>query len=190
MPPDTHSPPDRAFPYWAGWHSVGCSVLLYGLIGSIGVSLFPTGYEKLQSGQLPTGIALMVMAAFGVPTLAMAFWSVIAGVRDTFRPPMVSVAATGLVLPRVVRGEPPEDEHGLPTQEPPQPREVPFAAIRRVTRSGPRFNELLEVAHDLAAEPLTLRQHMMRAADFEELEKLLRAAVPQAFAEREPSAHG
>jgi hypothetical protein len=67
---------------------------------------------------------------------------------------------------------------------------VPFAAIRRVTRSGPRFNELLEVAHDLAAEPLTLRQHMMRAADFEELEKLLRAAVPQAFAEREPSAHG
>jgi hypothetical protein len=172
----------RAFPYWAGWHSVGCSVLLYGLIGSIGVSLFPTGYEKLRAGQLPTGIALMVMAAFGAPTLAMAFWSVIAGVRDTFRPPVLRVTATGLVLPRVTRGEPPEDEHGLPTKELPQPEVLPFAAIRQVTRSGPRFNEVLEVAHDLCPEPLALRQHMMRRADFEELERLLRAAVPQAFA--------
>jgi hypothetical protein len=152
-------------------------MLLYGLIGCIGVSLFPTGYQKMQMGQLPTGIALMVMAAFGVPTLAMAFWSLIAGVRDTFRPPLVRVTATGLVLPRIARGEPPVDEHGLPTNEPPQPEVLPFAAIRSVTRSGPRSNEVLDVAHDLCAEPLQLRQHMMRAADFDELEKLLRAAV-------------
>jgi hypothetical protein len=165
-------------------------MLLYGLIGAIGVSLFPTGYQKMQAGQLPTGIALMVMAVFGVPTLAMAFWSLIAGVRDTFRPPLLRVTAAGLVLPRIARGEPPVDEHGLPvSNEPPQPEVLPFAAIRSVARSGPRFNAVMEVTHGLCPEPLQLRQHMMRTADFEELERLLRGEVPAAFAEREPKAH-
>lgn len=178
MAREAGAPTGRAFPYRAGWHSVGCSMLLYGLIGSIGVSLFPTGYEKFRVGQLPTGIALMVMAAFGIPTLAMALWSFAVGVRDTLHPPLLRVTATGLVLPRSARGEPPQDEYGEPvSNEPPQPQVVPFAAVRGVTRSGPRFSELLEVTHDLCAEPLLLRQHMMRAADFEELEILLRAAV-------------
>jgi hypothetical protein len=90
----------------------------------------------------------------------------------------VRVTATGLVLPRIARGEPPVDEHGLPlSDEPPQPEVLPFAAIRQVARSGPRFNEVMDIAHDLAGEPLQLRQHMMRAADFDELERLLRAHV-------------
>ncbi len=172
-------PPQRAFPYWAGWHSVGCSMLLYGLIGAIGVSLFPTGYGKMQAGQLPTGIALMIMAIFGVPTLAMAFWSLATGVRDTIRPPVVRVSSTGLTLPRTARGEPPEDEHGLPlSKEPPQPEVLPFTAVRAVTRRGPYRNEMLEVTHDLCDAPLQFRQYMMRAADFNELEELLRAALP------------
>ena len=183
MTPDDGTPPERAYPYWAGWGTVGCAIVFFGLLGSIAVSLIPAGYEKFQAGQLPTGIALMILGAFGIPTLAMSFWSFVAGVRDTFRPPVLRVTAAALVLPIEARGEPPQDEYGEPVgEEPPQPETVPFAAIRRVTRAGPRLNEVMEVTHDLSDTPLTIRQHMMRVADFEELDKLLRAAVPQAFA--------
>ncbi len=181
MASDPTPPAERAYPYWAGWHAVGCSVLFFGLIGAVGVALFPTGYAKFQAGQLPTGIALMTMGVFGVPTLAMSAWSLIAGVRDTFRPPLLRATATALVLPAEARGQPPQDEYGEPIgTEPPQPREVPFAAIRAVARAGPHRNETLTVVHDLSAEPLQLKQHMMRDADFDDLEKLLRERVPAA----------
>jgi hypothetical protein len=192
MAPDD-TPPERAYPYWAGWGTVGCAIVFFGLLGSIAVSLIPSGYEKFQAGQLPTGIALMILGVFGIPTLGMAFWSLAAGIRDTFRPPVLRVTAAALVLPIEARGEPPQDEYGEPIgEEPPQPETVPFTVIRRVTRAGPRRNEVMEVTHDLSATALQIKQHMMRAADFDELEKLLRAAVPQAFAEapRSPSARG
>jgi hypothetical protein len=182
--------PERAYAYWPGWHNVGCSVLLYGLIGSIGVSLFPTGVEKVRAGQLPTGVALIVLAIFGVPTLAMAVWSVISGVRDTFRPPRLRVTTTALILPQSARGEPLEDVHGLPTKELQHPETIPFMAIRRVTRTGPRFNGVLDVTHDLSTTALKIYQHMMRAADFDELERILRAAAPDAFAGAPPAAPG
>lgn len=191
MASDPNLPPERAFPYWTGWGTVVCAVLFFGLIGGIGVSLIPSGYARVQSGDLPTGIAMLVIGVFGIPTLGMSLLSLAAGVRDTFRPPVVRVTATGLVLPVEARGEPPQDEYGEPvSQEPPQPQAVPFAAIRGVARSGPPFNAVLEVTHDLCPEPLALRQNMMRRTDFEELEKLLRATVPGAFAEREPSTRG
>lgn len=182
MTPEDGPPPERAYPYWAGWGTVGCAIVFFGLLGSIAVSLIPAGYEKFQAGQLPTGIALMILGAFGIPTLAMSFWSFAAGIRDTFRPPVLRVTAAAIVLPVEARGDPPQDEHGEPIgDEPPQPETVPFAMIRRVTRSGPRRNEVLDVTHDLSDTPLSIKQHMMRAADFDELENLLRGAVPQAF---------
>jgi hypothetical protein len=187
---EDETPRERAYPYWAGWHHVGCSVAFFSLIGFIGVSLLPTGYQKMQEGKLPIGVALMVMGAFGIPTLAMAFWSVIAGVRDTFWPPRLRLSATGLVLPKFARGEPLEDEHGLPMKDLPQPEAIPFAAIRRVVRSGPRFNEVMEVTHDLSTTVLKIHQYMMRVADFDELERILRAAVPDAFAGAPPTASG
>jgi hypothetical protein len=175
-------PPERAYPYRNGWHVVGCAVMFFGLVGGIGVSLFPTGYEKFRAGQLPTGIALMVIGVFGVPTLGMALWSLIKGVLDAFRPPLVRVTATALVLPTTARGEPPRDDYGEPiSKEPPHPETLPFTAIRRAVRTGPRLNAVLEIVHDLSAAPLILQQHMMRVADFEELEQVLRAAVPGAF---------
>lgn len=177
------TPPERAYPYWAGWGTVGCAIVFFALVGGIGVSLFPTGYEKFKAGELPTGIALMVIGVFGLPTLGMAVWCVIAGVRDTFRPPVLRVTAEALVLPIEARGEPPEDEHGEPIgAEPPQPETVPFAAIRRVVRTGTRYNSTLEVTHDLCATPLAIKKHMMHARHFEELEAVLRAAMPGAFA--------
>ena len=72
---------EHAYPYWAGWHVVGCAILFFGLLGSIAVTLLPAGYERVQTGDLPTGIAMMVMGLFGIPTLAMSFLSLAAGIR-------------------------------------------------------------------------------------------------------------
>jgi hypothetical protein len=173
---------ERAYPYWAGWHVVGCAILFFGLLGAIGVSLLPAGYERVQTGDLPTGVAMMVMGVFGIPTLGMAFLSMYAGVRDTFRPPLLRVTDAALMLPIEARGDPPEDEYGEPIgEEPPQPETVPFAAIRWIKRGGPRLNQMLVVAHDLSKAELQIRQCMMRSADFDELEAVLRAALPGAF---------
>jgi hypothetical protein len=175
---------------------VGCAIVFFGLIGSVGVSLLPGGYDRVQTGDLPTGVAMMVIGVFGIPTLGMAVWSLIAGIRDTVRPPLLRVTATGLVLPFEARGDPPLDEYGEPiSHEPPQPKAIPFSAIRSISRGGPRFNEVLEVKHELCALPLVLKQHMMRTADFDDLEMVLRAAVPAAFSVPQlpapsPSANG
>ena len=174
--------PARAYAYWVGWHVAGCAILFFGLLGSIGVALIPAGYERIQRGDLPTGVAMTVIGAFGIPTLGMAFLSIYAVVRDTFWPPVLRVTATALVLPTEARGEPPQDEYGEPIgDEPPHPEEIPFSAIRWIKRSGPRFNSELEIAHDLSKEGLRIRQHMMWRAEFEELEAVLRAALPAAF---------
>lgn len=180
-------PAERAYAYWIGWHVAGCAILFFGLLGSIGVSLLPAGYGRVQTGDLPTGVAMMVIGVFGIPTLGMAFLSIYAVVRDTFWPPVLRITATALVLPIEARGEPPQDEYGEPIgNEPPQPAEVPFAAIRWIKRAGPRFNGALLVAHDLSAQELSIRQCMMWNADFDELEGLLRAALPAAFLSAPP----
>jgi hypothetical protein len=179
--------PERAYAYWSGWYAAGCAIVFFGLIGSVGVALIPNGYDRVQTGDLPTGIAMMVIGVFGIPTLGMAFLSLWAGIRDTFRPPLLRVTATALVLPIEARGNPPQDEYGEPvSEEPPQPETVPFAAIRWIRRGGTRFNSVLVVAHDLSTEELRIQQGMMRLADFEDLEQLLRAALPVAFLSAPP----
>lgn len=173
---------ERAYPYWAGWHVVGCAILFFGLLGSIAVALLPAGYERFQTGDLPTGIAMMVMGLFGVPTLLMSVWSLIGGIRDTVRPPLLRVTADALLLPSEARGEPPQDEYGEPTStEPPHPAAVPLASVRWVKRSGPPLNPVLLVSHGGATQPLELRRNMMRKGDFDDLEATLRAALPTAF---------
>src|SRR5262245_19863852 len=178
---------ERAYPYWAGWGVVGCAIVFFGLLGSIGVSLIPAGYDRVQSGQLPTGIAMIVLGVFGIPTLAMSFLSLAAGIRDTFRPPLLRVTATALVLPIEARGDPPQDEYGEPvSEEPPHPEPLPFTAIRWIRRIGPEHNQKLEIAHDLSEQTLSIDQYKMRAADFDDLEIVLRTAVPAAFLSAPP----
>ncbi|HEY1187046.1 MAG TPA: hypothetical protein VGE74_05280 [Gemmata sp.] len=168
----------RAYPYWAGWHMVGCSVLFFGLVGTIGVSLLPAGYDRVRTGDLPTGIAMMVLGVFGVPTLALSVLSLVGGVRDTFRPPVLKLTAAALVLPAEARGEPPQDEHGEPlSQEPPHPGEVPLVAVRSIEVVGTPGRRALEIVHELSKDKLRIEQHMMRAADFADLEMRLRALV-------------
>lgn len=186
--PSDELPPERAYPYWAGWHIVGCAILFFGLVGSIGVALLPAGYERIQTGDLPTGVAMMVIGVFGIPTLAMAFLSLAGGIRDTFRPPLLRVTATAFLLPIEARGDPPHDEYGEPIgEEPPHPAELPFTAIRWVRRHGPRFNQVMEIAHELSEQVLVLKEHMMRTADFDDLEAVLRATIPAAFLTAPPA---
>lgn len=171
---------ERAYPYWSGWHMVGCSVLFFGLFGGFAVSLLPAGLDRARSGDLPTGVAMIVMGVFGLPTLGMAALSLAAGVRDTLRPPVITLTAAALALPAEARGEPPQDEHGEPlSDEPPHPAEVPLAAVRSVRLVGPPSKRALEVAHDLCPQPLRIERYMMRPADFDELEARLRALVPR-----------
>lgn len=174
--------PGRAYPYWPGAHAACCSVLFFGIIGAVGVSFLPAGVERAREGQLPTGVAMVVLGAFGVPTLALSLWYLLRGWADAVRPPLLRLTPTELVLPRGARGEPPRDEYDRPlSADPPQPEVVPLATIRRATCSGPEFNRVLELVHDGAAEPLRLHEHMMSGPDFAELLAALRAAVPAAF---------
>ena len=173
---------ERAYPYWTGWHMVGCSVLFFGLFGGFAVSLLPAGYERVRTGDLPTGVAMMVMGVFGLPTLGMSLWSLVAGVRDTFRPPVLKLTTSELVLPVEARGQPPQDEYGEPvSEEPPHPAVLPLGAVRSVEIVGTPSKLALVVVHTLSKEPLRIERYMMRADDFEDLGKRLQAALPTSF---------
>ena len=179
-----HPAAERAYPYWSGWHVTGCAVVFFGLVGTVGVALIPAGYERVQRNQLPTGVAMMVLGVLGIPTLAMSLITLFGGVRNTVRPPLLRVTATALVLPLNLRESSTaaeEDEFGAPKTVPPaHPAEVPFAAIRVVHRVGPPNpgSDKLVITYDLSAQPLVIEQAMMRAVDFDDLEAVLRAAVP------------
>jgi hypothetical protein len=190
MATDAEAPLERAYPYRSAWWVTGCMTLFFALLGAGGVALVPVGCEKVRQGQLPIGVALVVIGVFGAPMLLLAVLSLVMGVRDAFRPPLLRVTPTTLVLPEGLRGDPPQDEQGEPKPgaPPPQPSEIPFAAIRWVRREG-RPNpgsDRLVIVHDLAPTTLVIEQFMMRTADFDELETVLRAAIPAAFAAAPP----
>jgi hypothetical protein len=108
----------------------------------------------------------------------------VVAVRDTVRPPLVRVTPAALLLPDDARGQPLEkDEHGNPKPDGPRthPEEIPFTAIRWIRREAGTGNDRLLIVHNLSTATLELQQNMMSAADFEELETVLRAAVPEAF---------
>jgi hypothetical protein len=183
MASDSAAPAAREFPYWAGLHAACCSVVFFGGIGAIGTSFLPAGFDRAREGQLPTGVAMIVLGAFGIPTCLLAIWYFARAWYDVLRPPILRLTSTAIELPREARGEPARDEYDVPiSKEPPHPEVVPFSAIRRAKCDGPERNRVLELVHDLSAQPLQLREHMMRASDFAELLATLRAAVPAAFA--------
>jgi hypothetical protein len=190
MATDADAPLERAYPYRAGWRVAGCMTLFFALLGVGGTALVPVGCEKVRQGQLPIGVALTIIGLFGMPMLLLAVASIAMGIRDAFRPPLLRVTPTTLVLPEGLRGDPPQDEQGepKPNAPPPQPSEIPFAAIRWVRREGKPNpgSDRLVIVHDLAPTTLVIEQFMMRTGDFDELETVLRAAVPAAFAAAPP----
>ena len=149
----------------AGGESWGCGMVLFGGLGAGATTLVPFGYEQLRNGQMPIGVAMMVIGAFGVPMLVMAFATLFAGIRDRFRPPLLRVTAGSIILPKRLQGDPAldKDEAGQDLTVPPQPEEIPFAAIRWARREGPinPGSHRLVIAHDLASTTLVIEQHMM-----------------------------
>lgn len=184
----------RDFPYRSNWRVMGCSFVFFGLLGTIGCALLPFGWEKLQSGLLPLGVAYMVIGLFGIPMVLMAGGTLVTAIRQGIRPPLVRVTASALLVPHNLRKESTpvvHDEHGatMPRPAPVHPEEIPFAAIRSVRREGPRHpgSDRLLIAHALAPCELIVQQFMMRAGDFDALESALRSTIPAAFTPDPPA---
>jgi hypothetical protein len=180
-------PLERAYPYCTGWRMTGCISLFLGLVGAAGMVLVPVCCDQWRNGKP----AFAVLAVVGAPcTLVTVLAAVVAlgfAVRDAIRPALLRVTPSALLLPNDARGQPLEkDEKGNPKSDGPRthPAEIPFAAIRWVRREAGATpgNDKLMIVHDLSPVTLELRQNLMRAADFDELETVLRAAVPEAFA--------
>jgi hypothetical protein len=198
---------ERAYPYRAGWRVIGCGVLIFGTMGAAALALVPFGCEKVQNGAMPIGVAMMVGGLFGAPMLFLAVIGLISGIRESISPPLLRVTPTSLLLPDSLKGSVPKDESGESKPDEPlfyghpvkvpegsrqgaaQPDEIPFSAIRWVRREGPinPGSHKLVIVHDLAPTTLVIEQYMMKWADFDELETVLRTAIPAAFAPTPPA---
>jgi|GEM_PF-3575366 len=186
---------ERAYPYRSGWRVAGCTALLFGVLGFIGTVLVPVGCDKLRANQLPLGIALTMIGVCTAPMLLLALGAIVMGIRETINPPLMRVSTTSLLLPANLRENSTaedEDEREEPknfNQPLVQPAEIPFKAIRWIRREGPHNpgNDKLLIVHDLSTQTLVIEQPMMDTGDFDELEMVLRAAVPQAFTSAPPT---
>lgn len=198
MTPDAEFDPtlERAYPYCSGLQVMGCAAFFFAVLGSAGTALMPFGCEQMRVGKMPLGVALLVIGMFTAPMLLFSLLMVYAGIRDVIRPPLLRVTPTALLLPAELRGVRPEDEEqderGEPKDlDPPpaHPEAIPFTAIRwarRESKVNPGSDRLM-IVHDLAPVTLVIEQYMMRRDQFDELETVLRAALPVAFASAPPS---
>lgn len=183
---DADAPLERAYPYRTSWKLSGCMGLGFTVFALAGMALVPLCCEQWRNGNVAFG----ALAALGAPCTLMsilfAFLGFALAVRDAVRPPLLRVTPATLLLPEDARGQPLEkDENGNPKADGPRthPEEIPFTAIRWVRREAGHApgNDRLLIVHQLSPATLELHQNMMRAADFDELETVLRAAIPEAF---------
>lgn len=181
------SPLERAYPYCTGWKVTGCLALFFTLVGGAGVMLVPVCCDQWRNGK---NVGFAVLAVVGMPcTMMSILFAVVAfglSVRYAVRPPLLRVTPTMLLLPNDARGQVLEkDEQGNPKPDSPltHPEEIPFTAIRWIRREAGTSpgNDRLLIVHNLSPATLELQQNMMSDTDFEELEVVLRAAVPEAF---------
>jgi hypothetical protein len=179
-------PLERVYPYRTSLTAFGCGFVACAAIGAAGMALVPMCCERWQNGN----VAFAPLAVVGAPCTAfailMAIVAIFAAVKERILPPVLRVTTMSLVLPESARGQALEkDARGNPKRDGPwtHPEEIPFSAIRWVRReTGPGTGrDRLLIVHDLSTVTLELQQNMMRAADFDELETVLRAAVPNAF---------
>lgn len=186
---EDETPLERSYPYRMGWRSLGCLIASLASVGGVGIQLLLIGCERIQQGNLPVGIVLSGLGACGIPLLLLGGVMFVLGVRDTLRPPRLRVSTTELILPSCLQhytdeetAEPPA--RSAATADPPtHPERIPFTAIRQVSRktAPDPGDEQLVIDHELCPHPLVIQQNMMNRSDFDELETVLRVAVPQAF---------
>ena len=191
---DLDSTPHRSFPYHAGWRAMACGAFFFGVLGGVGAAMLPFGCEQNRAGRLPLAIALWIIGGFGIPMLFFALFAIYAGIRDSIAPPLLRLTATSLLLPAILRQRTCEeeeiDDRGEPKNpDPPaaHPEVIPFTAIRSVRRENAlRIGTVMTVVHDLGEQSLVIEQGMMNREDFEELEAVLRVAIPAAFVPAPP----
>ena len=185
---DDDPAPERVYPYRTGWKVLGCTSLFLGLAGAAGMVLVPVCCDQWRNGNVAFGPIAVLGAPCTAFSILMAVAAFLGAVRDAVRPALLRVTTTALLLPADAQGAPLEkDARGNPLTDGPRthPEEIPFTAIRWVRReadTGGPGNDRLVIVHNLSAATLELQQTMMRSADFDELETVLRAAVPEAFA--------
>jgi hypothetical protein len=186
---DDEAPLERVYPYRTSLTAFGCGFVACAAIGAAGMMLVPMCCEQWRNGNVAFG----PLAVMGAPCTAfavlMAVVAILAGLKEAIRPPLLRVTTASLVLPESARGQALEkDARGNPKRDGPHthPEEVPFTTIRWVRREADTGTgagrDKLMIVHDSSPVTLELQQSMMRAADFDELEAVLRAAVPEAFA--------
>jgi hypothetical protein len=174
---------ERAYRYHAGWLTMGCLSLFFGAIGAAGLTFLPVGCEKMRNGEMVSGVFIAAACLIATSALLLAVIALGLGVFHIIRPPLLRVTPTALILPQSLRGSATLDSSGKEVKPPPQPEEVPFSAIRwvrRETGSTPDTAKLM-IVHDLSPATLVIDRSMMSREDFEELETVLRSAVPDVF---------
>jgi hypothetical protein len=178
--------PERAYPYRTDHVPGVCVYLSFVAAGAFGFLVCLFIGRGILTGEL-TGVALGLFAGLAplapwLPLVVLPALSV--RVKNALRPPRVRATPAALLLPAEARGDRERDENGYEKLDAPypQPELIPFAAIRWVRREGWPNRAKLVIVHDLSQTTLVIEQSLMRPADFDELETLLRAAVPGAFA--------
>jgi hypothetical protein len=183
--------PERSYRVRTGCAAMGCAVLFLVAVGSGGAAGLSTGCAKIQNGQgaeVALGWAMVVLCGLATPALLLAPLMLVLAVRETLNPQFLRITTRALHLPEQLRGNRPKDENGqlIPDAPPPQPEEIPFAAIKWIRREdGPGGSQLL-IVHDLSPTTLIISQINLNGTDFEELQTILKAAVPAAFAAAPP----
>lgn len=180
-------PLERAYPYCVGWRAASCMALFLAGVGAAGLMFMPFGCDQVRGGNPLVGWAVIAGGLCAAPFVLLALAAAVMAGRNLISPPLLRVTPTALRLTDDLRGPALEkDESGNPKPDSPRahPEEIPFARIRWVRRetTGSAGWDKLLIVHDLSAATLELQQSMMRPADFDELETVLRAAVPEAFA--------
>jgi hypothetical protein len=152
------------------------------VIGSLAAATLTAGVMRITSGDVPLGALLCVLGLVGLPALVFAPVLMLSGLREMLNPQYLLLTSSAMVLPPRLR-DVPLDRQGkpLPNGPGPQPEVIPFSAIRAIS-SGVGPTGRLRIDHNLAPTTLVLLEYMMTPGDYETLEKLLRAAIPAAFA--------
>lgn len=185
-PQPEDKPLERAYPYRTSLAVFGCGFVVCAAIGAAGLALVPICCDQWRNGNVAFGALAIVGAPCTAFSILMAVVAILAAVKEAIRPALLRVTTTALLLPLDARGQALEkDARGNPKRDGPHthPEEIPFTAIRWVRREteAATGRARLLIVHDLSTVTLELEQNMMRAADFDELETVLRAAVPEAF---------
>src|SRR5262245_22170967 len=168
-------PLERAYPYRTSWKITGCLSLFFAAVGLGGLALTQFGCDLMRNGMGWLGCGVVLVGLFVAITLLLSVVAIGVGIKDIISPDLIRVTLTALSLPESLRGfdRSEEAQKQDPPKPPKQPEEIPFSAIKWVRRGTSRTpdHDRLLVVHDLSEHTLKIDQHMMRPADFDELER-------------------